>query len=170
MRIFLEALLYRSAAVSKADEQLLAIPRSDHTDQHLQQTCRGLCNNSDVFFKPELGYICGVRLEIEFKQDTRPGLCKPHSVRFAIQEELAQTYDVGIAGDIWTSTSLNDWGTPAVPVRKVSPSWFARLRWLLCNRQPASGGSSTPVATPWKNDAWIQARSQVLSFWEQNTF
>ena len=39
-----------------------------------------------------------------------------------MQEELVQTYDVGIVRCIWTPTSFNDWGTPVVPVRKAAPA------------------------------------------------
>jgi len=40
-----------------------------------------------------------------------------------MQEELVQTYDVGIVRCIWTPTSFNDWGTPIVPVRKAAQTF-----------------------------------------------
>jgi len=61
-----------------------------------------------------------VQLEVEVKPEARPIFCKPRSVAFAMQEELPQAYDAGIAGGIWTPTSFNDWGTPVVPVRKAT--------------------------------------------------
>ena len=80
--------------LDKTDHRLLAIPRSDRVDRHLQQACRELCSE---LFKPELGCLRGVQLEVDFKPDARPIFCKPRSVPFAMQEELAQAYDVGIA-------------------------------------------------------------------------
>ena len=108
--------------INKADHQLLAIQRSDRVGRHLQQACRDLCKEFSELFKPELGCLLGVQLEVAFKPEARPIFCKPRSVPFAMQEDLAQAYDAGIARDIWTSTSFNDWGTPVVPVRKTPQS------------------------------------------------
>jgi len=82
--------------------------------------CRDLCNEFSELFKPELGCLHGVQLEVEFKPEARPIFCKPRSVPFAMREELAQAYDAGIARRVWTPTSVSDWGTPVVPVRKAS--------------------------------------------------
>jgi len=117
MRISLDDLLFSEASLAKTDHRLLAIPRSDRVDRQLQQACRELCTESSELFKPELGCLRGVQLEIAFKPDAKP-IFKPRSVPFAMQEELAQAYDVGIARGIRTPTSFNDWGTPVVPVRK----------------------------------------------------
>jgi len=120
MWISLDDLRFSKATFDKTDHRLLAIPRSDRVDRHLQQACRELCTEFSKLFKPELGCLRGVQLEVEFKPDVRPTFCKPRSVPFAMQEELAQAYDVGIARGIWTPTmSFNDWGTPVVPVRKA---------------------------------------------------
>ena len=118
--IFLDDLLFSETTFDKTDHRLLAIPRSDRVDRHLQQACRELCTEFSELFKPELGCLCGVQLEIEFKPDAMPIFCKPRSVPFAMQEELAQAYDVGMARGIWTPMSFNDWGTPVVPVRKAA--------------------------------------------------
>jgi len=106
MQISLNTLLYTGAAVGKLDRQLLAIPRSDHIDRHLQQTYRDMCNELSVFFEPELECLGRVQPEIEFEQESVS--CKPRSVPFAIQEELAQTYVAGIARGIWAPTSFSD--------------------------------------------------------------
>jgi len=119
MRISLDDLLFSEATIDRMDHRLLAIPRSDRVDRHLQQACRELCTEFSELFKPEL-CLRGVQLEVEFKPDAWPIFCKPRSVPFAMEEELAQAYDVGIAGGIWTPTSFNDWGTPVVPVRKAA--------------------------------------------------
>ena len=120
MRISLGGLLFSETTFDKTDLQLLAIPRSDHVDRHLQQACRYLYTEFSELFKPEFGCLRGVQLVVEFKPDARPIFCKPRSVPFAMQEELAQAYDVGIARGIWTPTSFNDCGAPVVPVRKAA--------------------------------------------------
>ena len=115
-----DLLLFSEATFDKTDHRLLAIPRSDRVDRHLQQACRELCTEFSELFKPELGCLRGVQLEVEFKPDARPIFCKTRSVPFAFQEVLSQAYDVGIASGIWTPMSFNDWGTPVVPVRKAA--------------------------------------------------
>jgi len=50
-----------------------------------------ICVPSSASFKPELGCLRGVQLEVEFKPDASPIFCKPRSVPFATQEELAQS-------------------------------------------------------------------------------
>ena len=148
----LDDFLFSEATFAKTYHRLLAIPRYDRVDRHLQQACRELCTEFSELFKPELGCLRGVQLEIEFKPDARPIFCKPRSVPFAMQEELAQAYDVGIARGIWTPTSFNDWGAPSLSSEKsgtvFQQTGVTRLRRLLCYRQPAAGNTSTPVATP----------------------
>jgi len=119
IRILLDDLLFSKATFDKTDDQLLAIPRSDRVDRHLQQACHDLCTEFSELFKPELGCLRGVQLEVELKPDVRPIFCKPSSVPLAMQEELVQAYNVGIARGIWMPTSFNYWGTPVVPVRKA---------------------------------------------------
>jgi len=94
MHISLDDLLFSEATFGKADPQLLAVHRSDRVDRHLQQACRDLCTEFSELFKPELGCHRGVQVEVEFKPDARPIFCKPRSVPFAMQEELAQAYDL----------------------------------------------------------------------------
>ena len=96
MRLSLDD-LFSEATFAKTDYRLLAIPPSDRVDRHLQQACCELCTEFSELFKPELGCHRGVQLEIEFQPDARPVFCKPRSVPFAMQDELAQAYDVGIA-------------------------------------------------------------------------
>jgi len=108
MRISLDDLLFSESTFDKTDHQLLAIPRSDCVNGHLQQACRDLCTEFSELFKPELGCLRGVQLKVEFKPDARPIFCKPRSVPVAMQEELAQACDVGIARGIWTPTSFNE--------------------------------------------------------------
>ena len=77
----------------------------------LQQACKQLCQEFPDLFKYELGCLKDVELEIKFKADTRP-------VPFAIQEDLAFSYEAGIAKGVWKPTQFNSYGTPVVPVRK----------------------------------------------------
>ena len=71
-------------------------------------------------WKQELGRLKDYQLEVKFKRDVTPRICKPRTVPFAVQEDLNQAYDAGIAKGIWEPTIFNDYGTPVVPVRKQS--------------------------------------------------
>jgi len=54
----------------------------------------GICAASSTSFSSlELGCLRDVQLEVEFKPEARPIFCKPRSVPFAMQEELAQAYN-----------------------------------------------------------------------------
>ena len=77
-----------------------------------------MCEKFSDLFKPELGCLKDFDLEIEFKNSAKPKFCKPRAVPFALQPDLAQAYDAGIAQGIWTPVQFNDWGTPMVPIRK----------------------------------------------------
>ena len=136
--------------LTKTAHQLLAIPRSDRVD-HTYNRHVVICAPSSASFSSPSWCLRGVQLEVEFKPDARPIFCKPRSVPFVMQEELAQAYDVGIARGIWTPTSFSDWGTPVIPVRKAAQTSnkpaLRVLRQLLCNSQPSAGKASTPVAT-----------------------
>ena len=98
-------------------------------DPTLQDTCRQLCQEFPELFKPELGCLKDYQLEVKFNPETKPFFCKPQVVPFAIQEDLCQAYDVGIARGVWLPTQFNDCGTPVVPIRKPSlPGQPAKLR------------------------------------------
>ena len=81
-------------------------------------------------FQPKLGCLKDFELDIKFKNIAKPKFCKPRAVPIALQPDLAQAYDAGIAQGIWTPVQFNDWGTPVVPVRKkrVSSATTAPLR------------------------------------------
>ena len=83
----------------------LAIATSSEVDQDLQSACSKLCNEYAELFKPELGCLRDVELEIEFKSEAKPIFMKPRPVPFAIQEDLARAYDTEIARDIWIHSS-----------------------------------------------------------------
>ena len=90
------------------------------SDQHLQQSCLQICKEFPDLWKEELGRLKDYQLEVKFKPDVTPRFCKPRTVPFAVQEDLNQAYDAGIAKGIWEPTIFNEYGTPVVPVRKQS--------------------------------------------------
>ena len=85
----------------------------------LQQACKQVCEDFPDLFKPELGCLKGVELEVQFKPDAKPKFCKPRAVPLALQEDLAKAYDAGIAKGVWEPVQFNEYGTPVVPVRKA---------------------------------------------------
>ena len=98
-------------------------------DLALQKACKQLCQEFPDLFKPELGCLKDFQLEVKFKPDAKPIFCKPRVVPFAIQEDLCQAYDAGIARGVWLPTQFNDYGTPVVPIRKAQlPGQSAKLR------------------------------------------
>ena len=98
------------------------------SDQHLQQSCLQICKEFPDLWKQELRRLKDYQLEVKFKPDVTPRFCKPRTVPFAVQENLNQAYDAGIAKGIWEPTIFNEYGTPVVPVRKQ----------ILPNQQTAS--------------------------------
>eukprot|EP00731_Ephydatia_muelleri_P000962 Em0001g962a len=87
----------------------------DDLDLALQKACEQLCREFPDLFKPELGCLKDFQLEVKFKPDAKPIFCKPRMVPFAIQEDLCQACDAGIARGVWLPTQFNDYGTPVVP-------------------------------------------------------
>nr|CAB3249686.1 uncharacterized protein K02A2.6-like [Phallusia mammillata] len=104
----------------------------------LQDACRSLCNEFKDIFKPELGCLKGLELEVKFQAEAKPVFFKHRSVPFALQEDVAREYDAGIARGIWTPVKFNDWGTPVVPVRKAPLSTHNRPRLRLCGDYSAT--------------------------------
>ena len=101
-------------------------------DHSLQQACKQLCQEYPELFKSELGCLKDVELEIKFKPDTQPIFCKPRPVPFVIQEDLAFSYEAGIAKGVWKPTQFNSYGTPVVPVRKPIKPGQARPSIRVC--------------------------------------
>ena len=87
-------------------------------DAQLQMACQGLCEEFPDLFKKELGCLTGFELEVKFKENAAPVFCKPRTVPFAIQDDLNQAYEAGIAKGVWKPVQFNDYGTPVVPIRK----------------------------------------------------
>ena len=89
-------------------------------DINLQNACKQLCQEFPDLFKPELGCLKDVQLEVRFKPDSKPVFCKPRVVPLAIQDELGKAYNAGITRGVWQPTQFNDYGTPVVPIRKAT--------------------------------------------------
>ena len=111
-------------------EGVNCVVSGSYPDPLFQEKCAKLCEKFPDLFKSELGCLQSYELEIEFKDGVIPKFCKPRSVPFALQSDLAQAYDSGIAQGIWTPVQFNDWGTPVVPIRKrqLSETSSAPLR------------------------------------------
>ena len=105
---------------------------SAEIDRDLQSACLKLFDDYADLFKPELGCLRDVELEIEFKSESKPIFMKSRPVPFAIQDDLARAYDAGIARGVWTPTQFNDWGTPVVPIRKPPLSGDDKPRLRVC--------------------------------------
>ena len=69
-------------------------------DKSLQKACQELCEKFPNIFKPEFGCLKDFEREVQFKPNVKPIFCKPRSVPFAIQKDLARAYDAGIARGI----------------------------------------------------------------------
>ena len=96
----------------------LAIAESSKVKGVLHTACSKLCDEYANLFKPELGCLRDVELEIEFKSEATPIFMKPRPVPFAIQQDFARAHKTGISRGIWTPTPFNVWGAPVVPVQK----------------------------------------------------
>ena len=94
----------------------------DHlpVDNTLQRACRQLCDEFSDIFKPELGCLKDLELDITFKSDAKPIFCKPRPVPLAIQKDLNRALDVGIRKGVWEPTCFSEYGTPVVPIRKAA--------------------------------------------------
>ena len=89
------------------------------TDKKLQKACKDLCESFTDLFKPGLGLLTDFELEVKFKPGAKPVYCKPRTVPFAIQEDLAQAYEAGIRNGVWKRTQFCPYGTPVVPLHKT---------------------------------------------------
>ena len=101
------------------DNTVKPISDSLKPDMALQQACRQLCEEFPDLYKAELGCLKDFELEVKFKPDVQPVFKKPRLVPFAIQDELNQAYDVGIAKGVWKPVQFNAHGTPVVPIQKL---------------------------------------------------
>ncbi|XP_045124381.1 uncharacterized protein K02A2.6-like [Portunus trituberculatus] len=80
----------------------------------------------------KLGCLKDFNLEVQFKPDVKPIFCKPRSVPFAIQDDLAKAYDAGIARGVWEPAQFNAYRTPIVPIRKAMLPGQVKLKICVC--------------------------------------
>ena len=62
---------------------------SAEIDRDLQSACSKLCDDCADLFKPELGCLRDMELEIDFKSESKPIFMKTRPVPFAILDDLA---------------------------------------------------------------------------------
>ena len=96
--------------------------RTIRSHQHLQESCLQICKEFPDLWKPELGCLKDYSLEVKFKPDVRPRFCKPRTVPFAVQKDLNQAYDVGIAKGIWKPVTMNMVRVWSQYVSRASPT------------------------------------------------
>ena len=122
--ISLDALMGKQSKVHTVTQVKADIP--------LQKSCEQVAKEFTELFKPELGCLKDMELEVRFKPDAQPKFCKPRPVPFAVQDDLAKAYDEGIKKGVWKATQFNEWGTPVVPVRKSPLPGQTQRRIRVC--------------------------------------
>ena len=115
-------------------------------DTSLQEACNRLCLEFPDLFKHESGCLKDVMMEIKFKMDASPVFCKPRVVPFAIQDDLVQAHEAGIAKGVWKSTQFNSYGTPVVPILKKPSGEGSKPQICVCGDYSVS--QSTVGASP----------------------
>ena len=119
--ISLDALLNRSN--SSATISVNTVFDDLKADRELQKECRQLCDKFPYLFKPELGRLKSIELEIKFKSEAEPVYRKPRSVPLALQEDIVKAYEAGIRKGVWRKAQFNGYETAVVPIRKnTSPN------------------------------------------------
>ena len=86
--------------------------------ESFRSACKPMCNEFPDAFSDELGCLKDFELDTKFKPDIKPVFCKPRLVPFAIQDDLTQSYERGIAKGVWKTVQFNDFDTPVVPIKK----------------------------------------------------
>ncbi|KII71518.1 Retrovirus-related Pol polyprotein [Thelohanellus kitauei] len=84
----------------------------------LESKCLELCKEFPDLWKPELGCVKDLELDIKFKPHFTPIFCKPRPIIHAIKDDINTAIDEGFSKGVWIPTQFNDWATPIVPVRK----------------------------------------------------
>ena len=92
---------------------------------------------------------------MKFKAEANPMFCKPRTVPFALQEDLAQAYEAGIKRGVWQKTQFNEYGTPVVPIRKPLLPGQAKAKLRVCGDYSATVNAQLethrhPIPTPEK--------------------
>ena len=84
-------------------------------NMNLQNACKQLCQEFPVLFKPELGCLKDVQLEVRFKLDSKPVMNSARPTTL-----------------VWQPTQFNDYGTPVVPIRKATLSGQTTSKFRVC--------------------------------------
>ena len=119
-------------ALKKAESECNVVFDHLPVDRHLLKQCHKLCKEFPDLWKPELGCLRDVELEVEFKPDSQPVFMKARPVPFAIAEDLEEAYDSGIQRGIWEPVQFNDYGTPVVPIRKTTLPGQGKSKLRVC--------------------------------------
>ena len=86
------------------------------------------CSEFQEIFDPGLGCLKNFELDIKFNEYATPIFRKPRTVPFAILEDVNGALEAGVRRGIWKTVDFNDWGSPAVPIRKITPNSKISLR------------------------------------------
>ena len=86
----------KTHSISPLPQEVHTIFRDLKPNLELQSACRKLCEEFPDLFKPELGTLRDIELEVKFKPGTQSVFRKPRSVPLALQDDLAQAYEAGI--------------------------------------------------------------------------
>ena len=96
-----------------------AVTEDMSSDLILENSCKMVCAEFPDVFKEELGCLKDFELDVKFKSDAKPVLCKPRTVPYAMLEDLNMAYKAGIKKGVWGPTTFCEYGTPVVPIKKV---------------------------------------------------
>ena len=88
-------------------------------DKKLSKECQKLCDEFPNLWKPELGCLQGVEIEVQFKENAPKIFKKARPVPYAMESDLEDAYLKGIERGIWEPTKFNEFGTPVVPIKKA---------------------------------------------------
>ena len=77
-----------------------------------------MCNEFPDVLNDELSGLKHFELDIKFEPDISPVFCKPRSVPFTTQDDLALAYERGIAKGVWKPVQFKDFDITIVPIDK----------------------------------------------------
>ena len=91
-----------------------------HSDTHFHSACVEVSKDFPDLWKPGLGCLKGVQLDVQFKDNVKPRFIRPRTVPIAMQDDLNSMYDAGIASGLYKPVNFNSYATPVVPIRKAN--------------------------------------------------
>ena len=75
----------------------------------------------------------------KYKDSAKPVFMKPRPVRFAVQEQLNEAYDVVIKKGVWKEAQISLYGTSVVPTRKNVSGDSKKSKIKVCGDYSISG-------------------------------